>query len=111
MARDKVYPHDCQVGKIISCYVCFFIETVQRNEDKAKLIAVEQTCRQDQMKMAARLAAIEKSHGENQAMHSQQIQKLQTQNASLQDENRKVARKTEEVDSQLQRGEFCYLLE
>ena len=83
---------------------CIIIETVQRNDDKAKLLAVEQTCHEDQMKMAAKLAAIEKSHGENRAKHSQQIQKLQTQNASLQDENRKLARKTEEVDSQLQRG-------
>ena len=89
-------------------FASLYIETVQRNEDKAKLIAVEQTCRQDQVKMAAKLAGIEKSHDENRAKHSQQIQKLQTQNASLQDENRKVTGKTEEVDSQLQRGEFSY---
>ena len=58
---------------------------MQRSEDKAKLIAVEQTCHEDQIRMAAKLGAIEKSHGENRATHRQQIQKLQTQNASLQD--------------------------
>ena len=92
-------------------FASLYIETVQRNEDKAKLIAVEQTCHQEQMKMAAKLAAMEKSHGENWAKHSQQIQKLQTQNASLQDENRKVTRKTEKVDGQLQQGRLYYLLE
>ena len=55
----------------------FFIET-------GKLIAVEQTCREYQIKMAAKLAAIEKSQGENQATHSQHIQKFQIQNASIQ---------------------------
>ena len=67
---------------------------------EAKLAAVEKAHGEDQ----AKLAGIEKAHCEDQAKLSQQIQQLERENTSLQDEKEKVTKKMEELGSQLQQG-------
>ena len=52
----------------------------------------------------AKLAAIEDAHHEDQAKFNQQIQQLEKENATLQNESRKVTRKMEDLEDQLQQG-------
>ena len=85
------------VSESLSCYVCCLIETVKRNEDKdkldeavaklgeaqaklgearGKLSTIEQTCHEDEIKMAvleAKLVAMEKTYQEDHEKHNLQI--------------------------------------
>ena len=97
---------------IIVCCVCFIIDAVKRNEDKAKLgealaklVAVERTCHEDQIKMAvleAKLATVEKAYREDHEKHTLQIHERQRENALLQDEKKKLAKKMDELEGEVQ---------
>ena len=108
-----------RVSKSLLCYVCFFVETVKRNERKAKLgeavakleeaqaklTLVQQACHADRIKMAvleAKLVAMEKSYREEYEKHTLQIHELQKENTLLQDEKRKLAMKVDELEREVQ---------
>ena len=54
-----------------------------------------------------KLAAVENGHHQDQAKLNQQIQQLQKENASIQDEKVKLTRKMEKLEKQYQQGLFC----
>ena len=54
--------------------------------------------------LQAKLAAIENIHSVDQAKLNEQVQQLQTENASLQEEKMKLTKKMEELEGQLQQG-------
>ena len=108
-----------QITARIASYVCFFVETVRRNEDKAKLgealaklgeaqaklIAVEHIFQEDHVKIAAlevKLVTTEKAYQEDHDKHSLQIHEQQKENALILDEKRKLEKKLEELQSEVQ---------
>ena len=114
---QKVILH---ITKSVGGFVCTFIETAKRNEDKAKLgealaqlgeaqaklITLEQTCHEDRIKMAvldAKLVAMEKSYREDHEKHTLQFHEQQKENTLIQDEKRKlVEMKVDELEREVQ---------
>ena len=108
-----------QVSKSLGCCVCSCVETVKRNEDKArlgeavaklgetqaKLTIMEQTCHEDRIKVAvleAKLVAMEKTYREDHEKHTLQIHEQQKENTLLQDEKRNLAMKVDELEREVQ---------
>ena len=58
-------------------------------------------------KIARRMDDLEKAHDEDRAKLNQQIQQLQKENASIQDEKVKLTREMEQLKRQSQQGWFC----
>ena len=95
-----------------ACYVCSIVETVKRNEEKAKLeeaqaklLAVEHTCQEHHVQTAvleAKLVAGEQAYREDHEKHSLQIHEQQRENALMQDEKRKLEKKLDDLQSELQ---------
>ena len=115
------------VSKSLGCCVCCFIETVERNEDKAKLdeavaklgeargklSTIEQTCHEDRIKMAvleAQLVAMEKTYQEDHETHTLQIHEQQKEKTLIQDEKRKLAMKVDEFEQEVQHSTHLYSL-
>ena len=101
-----------QINKTLGGFVCTFIETAKRSEDKAKLgealaklgeaqgklITIEQTCHEDRIKMAmleAKLAATEKAYRKDHEKHTLQIHEQHKENA-------KLAMKVDELEREVQ---------
>ena len=118
-----------QVSNSLGCYVCSCVETVKRNEDKAKLgeavdklgevqaklTTMEQTGHEDRIKMAvleAKVAAMEKAYREEHEKHSLQIHEQWKENALMQDEKRKLAMKVDELVPEVQQHstQLCSLV-
>ena len=100
------------VPTIIHCYLCSFIVTVERIEDKAKLkeaqaklIAVEWTCHEHQIKIAvleAKLAAMENAYRNDHEKYTLQIHEQKKDNALIQDEKRKLTKRVDELEGEVQ---------
>ena len=59
--------------------------------------------------LQAKLAAVENTHSADKAKLNQQVQQLQRENASLQEEKMKLTRTMEKLKSQSKQGYFCYM--
>ena len=74
-------------------------------ESQAKLVAVEHTCQEDHVKIVAleaKLVAREKAYREDHDKHSLQIHEQKRKNALIFDEKRKLEKKLDELQSEVQ---------